>query len=250
MSVGGLEIRRDDTEQREHELTLLFVREVFIQCRLAVTAYRSLSNADKLVPLMFEFDDTSESMEQYWQRIGTPEPGLAYVVLELEAPYNAGYQVAFLLVHSFLTHAANVSKILFDPPPPKKGHPFSKQARIDRAKKLRVELGIDDSSPLSIQDFRHDLEHFDERLETWFEQTIAGRLFDLFDFNQEPFGISTWGPEIFPEKVLRDYEADLFRLRVGLRAARLPVLAAEVEAVGEKAAVWIKTHKQALPPNK
>jgi len=62
-------------------------------------------------------------------------------------------------IQSILVSAANVSKILW---------PARKQY-MDRGKQLRELLGVDDDNMLSDRTFRNHFEHYDERIEDWFD---------------------------------------------------------------------------------
>lgn len=62
-------------------------------------------------------------------------------------------------IQSLLVAAANVSKILW---------PTKKQYKA-RGKQLRERLGVDDNNVLSDRTFRNHFEHYDERIEDWFE---------------------------------------------------------------------------------
>src|SRR5207247_6372038 len=62
-------------------------------------------------------------------------------------------------IQGLLGAVGNISKIL---------SPSAKQSE-ERGRRLRVLVSLDDSSCLGPRTFRNHLEHFDERLETWFE---------------------------------------------------------------------------------
>ncbi len=62
-------------------------------------------------------------------------------------------------LQSLLNAAGNVSKALWG-----QGGKFSDQRRP-----LRESIGVDDSSPLKIVGMRNDWEHFDERIDEWWE---------------------------------------------------------------------------------
>ena len=64
---------------------------------------------------------------------------------------------AFRSLHSLVTHAGNISKLLW---------PSAKSAS-GRGAHLRSLLGIPDDSPLKNRTIRNHLEHFDERLDDW-----------------------------------------------------------------------------------
>lgn len=67
----------------------------------------------------------------------------------------------FRNIHSFLTHAAVVSKILF-PAKNKK-----KPDRVVRGEHLRELLEVDGGHPIMTRSVRDDLDHFDERIDQW-----------------------------------------------------------------------------------
>lgn len=72
-------------------------------------------------------------------------------------------------VQSILVSAANVSKILW---PTTKKH----QKRGDR---LREILKVEESNPLSNREFRNHFEHYDSRIEEWFDNCSGGVYVDL-----------------------------------------------------------------------
>lgn len=66
----------------------------------------------------------------------------------------------FRSIHSFLTHASNVSRLLWPP--------GSSRVREERGEILRRALNIADGDhPLKSRRLRDHLEHFDERLDDW-----------------------------------------------------------------------------------
>ena len=73
---------------------------------------------------------------------------------------NTPSSEVFRALHSILTHAANVSRLLF---PNRKRDEYAQQ----RGKKLRDVLGVDDDSPIADRSLRNHLEHYDERLDQW-----------------------------------------------------------------------------------
>ena len=84
-------------------------------------------------------------------------------------------------IHSFLTHASNVSKILWPGTVPKQKRNETDdqyQQRIKnikravlRATKLRDELGLPKDYILKDRKLRNHLEHFDERIDDWEEHS-------------------------------------------------------------------------------
>jgi hypothetical protein len=79
----------------------------------------------------------------------------------------------FRALHSFLTHAGNISKLLW---------PLDKKSK-ERGKELRKFFFVTDANPLQERELRKHLEHFDERLDDW-DQTSETRTFA--DFNIGP----------------------------------------------------------------
>ena len=85
-------------------------------------------------------------------------------------------------IQTILVAAGNVSKILWP----------SRRSSIPRGRKLRELLSIDNKSVLSSRKFRNHFEHYDERIEDWFE---TNRSVVYIDSSINPFE-SIWGPNI------------------------------------------------------
>jgi len=77
-------------------------------------------------------------------------------------------------IQSILIAVANISKILW----PAQGK------YLARGKQLRTLLGIDDDNILSDRKFRNHFEHYDERIEDWFENNKSSV---YLDFRIDPF---------------------------------------------------------------
>ncbi|WP_367330713.1 hypothetical protein [Sphingobacterium multivorum] len=71
-------------------------------------------------------------------------------------------------IQSILVAAGNVSKILWP----------SQKYKL-RGQKLRELLGVEDNNPLASRKFRNHFEHYDERVEEWFESNFQGVYVDL-----------------------------------------------------------------------
>ena len=88
-------------------------------------------------------------------------------------------------IQSILVAAANVSKILW---PTRK--PYNQ-----RGKQLRDLIGVDDHNLLSDRSFRNHFEHYDERIEDWFDGNDSAV---YMDSKIEPFEPSPWSlPRLF-----------------------------------------------------
>lgn len=89
---------------------------------------------------------------------------------------NAFYRsqkIAWMYVMTFLALSANVSKLLF--PAPRKDH----KSTINRGKTLRKLLDVNDDSLLENRDLRDHFEHFDERLDIYFQSTRKHTYIDM-----------------------------------------------------------------------
>ncbi|RWU07920.1 hypothetical protein EGC76_11840 [Pseudidiomarina gelatinasegens] len=86
----------------------------------------------------------------------------------------------FRQTHSLLTHASNVSRMFWPPLPKQKKnetdeHYESRLLNIDkvvRGRALKSEYGLDDSNPLKNRSLRDHLEHYDERLDHWRNNSV------------------------------------------------------------------------------
>lgn len=72
-------------------------------------------------------------------------------------------------IQSILVAAGNVSKILW---------PINKDNTI-RGERLRKMLKVEENDPLSDRTFRNHFEHYDERIEDWFNNTSSSVYRDL-----------------------------------------------------------------------
>lgn len=91
-------------------------------------------------------------------------------------------------IQNFLTAAANISKTLWG----------ARARRTEARSDLRQSLKINEDSPLASTDLRNHLEHFDERLERWYE---TSERHNFVDFAIGPKGLTVVGLE----------ETDMFR---------------------------------------
>ena len=87
-------------------------------------------------------------------------------------------------IQSILVAAANVSKILW----PAKSYKA-------RGKQLRELLSVDDRNLLSDRTFRNHFEHYDERIEDWFDNNNSAI---YMDSRIDPFEPTPWSlPQVF-----------------------------------------------------
>ena len=90
------------------------------------------------------------------------------------------YSEVFRQIHSLLTHASNVSRMFWPPSPKQKKNETDqdyenrllKIDKVVRGRVLKVEYGLDDSNPLKNRTLRDNLEHYDERLDHWRNNSV------------------------------------------------------------------------------
>ncbi len=105
-------------------------------------------------------------------------------VTALNGALRAGrVEETFFFCHAFLTHTANVSKILW--PGGARGDAAFRAEVQARGEALRRELAIPADLTIETRTFRDHLEHFDERLHSWARES-PNRL--LMDMNIAPEG--------------------------------------------------------------
>jgi hypothetical protein len=129
----------------------IYVCEVEVQCEFSLAAAKSVN----------EYFNGSRDL-------AAAEP-------EMTAGADAEMVQAqlFRSVHSFLTHAAVVSRLLWPSIPKRRreedgaSHDRRKAQAVNRGKQLRLALGLQDEQPGGQRTLRDHLEHFDERLDDW-----------------------------------------------------------------------------------
>ncbi|TVQ10055.1 MAG: hypothetical protein EA368_08240 [Leptolyngbya sp. DLM2.Bin27] len=85
------------------------------------------------------------------------------------------YSEVFRSIHSFLTHASNVSRMFWPSVPRKKKYESNeaykarilKLDKVARAEALKEEYSLKENSALKNRNLRDHLEHYDERLDHW-----------------------------------------------------------------------------------
>ena len=121
----------------------------------------------------------------------------------------------FRSLHSLLTHASNVSRLLWPAPQrsPKGKSNADYAARVAkhrpsvRATALRSAARLPEEHPLKSREIRDHLEHFDERLDRWAE-TSVGR-----NMAQDVIGGENMIPGLADEDMMRWYDPTTHSLR-------------------------------------
>jgi hypothetical protein len=128
----------------------IYVGEIKKQCQFALSAINHLNAALKELHASREMDAEQRS----------------FVHAEV-----------FRQIHSFLTHASNISRMFWPAVPKQRKNESTDQyqqrlerlSRVQRANALLAEYGINDSHCLKNRALRDHLEHYDERLDHWRE---------------------------------------------------------------------------------
>ena len=129
----------------------IFISELKKQCRFALNAILQLSFSLKQL--------NSLNLEQ--------------------AKREYFHDEVFRNIHNFLTHASNVSKILWPAQPKQKQNESDEQyeerikriKKVQRAIQLLEELSLPEEHVLKSRKLRDHLEHFDERIDNWAEHS-------------------------------------------------------------------------------
>ncbi len=145
---------------------------------------------------------------------------------------------AFWLIHSFLTHAAMVSKIV------KPSLNFSRNRSKDerrlselRATQIGDLLGVNSTSPVLQRAMRDHLEHFDERLDHWNVESEHHNSLDM-SFISGGGGVGFATSDHFrvldPETLTFRFRDDEFELRI---------VADEMLRIQQAASHWLVEHR-------
>jgi hypothetical protein len=145
---------------------------------------------------------------------------------------SRGVAGVFFYCHAFLTHTANVSKILW--PGPARGDDSFKKEVKRRGKLLRSELAIPNRMLIRTRAFRDHLEHFDERLHAWARESPNRLLMDMNVTEQGGINIpgATAGDglrHLDPTSMVMSFRGDTFDFKAATD---------EIVAVRNAAAEW------------
>jgi len=147
------------------------------------------------------------------------------MIENMRSPSEDSLFKVFYHAHAFLIHVSNISKIL----EPEKGK---------KRKELFEELGLSEEE-LELhraRRLRNHLEHYDERLETWFKESKAHNYADM---NIMPRSAIVG---IDPKDFLRNLDPNTLRFMFQREDYELPKFKAEVDLIREKCERWIKAN--------
>ncbi|MFD1874477.1 hypothetical protein [Hymenobacter bucti] len=157
--------------------------------------------------------------------------------------YKWTFNDVFGRVHSFLTHASNISKMFWpmvSSDAPKKPQKLAIwQRTTNRGQHLRSLYNIEATSPLASRDLRNHLEHFDERLDAFFAEISTPGVSPVIigDMNLGPMSAYS-GPTEFK---LRNFDPDIQDFHFRGELFNLRVIADEVRKVHQQS--WTLNRK-------
>jgi hypothetical protein len=141
--------------------------------------------------------------------------------------------LTFFAAHTFLTHAGNISKLLWPDKRTKNKWPNS----YERGKELRRILVVHENSPLKDRTLRNHFEHYDSRIDEWVfdsinrkhAQSVPARYFyaDSVITRARDVKRVITGLEI--EDVMRHFDPETFTL--SFRGERYNLLSTEKEII-------------------
>ena len=121
-------------------------------------------------------------------------------------------------IQSILVATANVSKILWP----------AKEKYMARGKQLRKQLGVADDNLLADRTFRNHFEHYDERVEEWFEGSNSAVYMDSII---DPFEST---PLSLPQFFHRRYNSTSRTLSFRNESISLPAVLAALATIRDK----------------
>ncbi len=178
----------------------MYIYESHLQAKFAQYAYNQIIKSLRGLLNLSPLDDT-----------------VLRETLTLEVFYHA---------HSFLTHVANISKILA---PAKNGE---RKEVLEELDLLGRDLEIHKARRL-----RNHLEHYDERLETWFKKS---KVHNYADMNIVPRSAIRG---IDPKDFLRNLDPNTLRFMFQAEDYELPKLKQEIDLIKERCERWIRANE-------
>lgn len=188
----------------EEHFQTVYLREAMTQCEFALNAVRGLNN---VLPRL----DSDSASDDWRLRITL-------------------HQEVFRSIHSFLTHASNVSRMFWPSPPrQKKGEATSAYKarcltvpRVARGAAIRAAANLPEDHLLRNRQLRDHLEHFDERIDIWRSTSVSHNYLQDYIGPQsgiegfEPTDMMRWFDPTTKQMRFRGEEFDLQGLADGI----------------------------------
>ena len=141
-------------------LQKIFQDQVWTQCKFATFAY------DDLVERLPKLNVEQSPSDEYRELVGLPRDQL--IARSAEITSERALRIWFP-IQSFLTAAANISKILWGNDP----------AVAPACAPLRNALKVSEASPLRSRRMRNNFDHFDARVDTWWGKSSTHDFVDM-----------------------------------------------------------------------
>lgn len=169
-----MERKKELSFKMKDNLLKFFLTEIYNQTKIALTALDELEKyTEEFYNLFKELNKLQEEKKAIWDIRNAQKRAKEHekVNAKVDACNTKKCECKiriWIMIQSFLTATANVSKIFW---PPDKNKKTSKaERRRKRGLNLRNELGIPDDNILKKRKFRNHFEHFDERIDKWAEK--------------------------------------------------------------------------------
>ena len=148
-------------------LIKLFQMQIWIQCKFAALAYDELTA---------QLAERSSNPRAAWEKDRDRSAALSKLGLSHEELTARSIEVtmepgarAWHPVQSLLTATANISKAL-----------WGQGGKLTTGREpLRRSLDVDEDSPLKPTSMRNNFDHFDERLDAWWDRSVNHNYVDL-----------------------------------------------------------------------
>lgn len=133
----------------------------------------------------------------------------------------------FFCIQSILVHVASISRLLW---PPKNAG----DRAIKRGKELRALLEVPDEHVLRSRDVRNHIEHYDERLDAWIQESQHHNIaVDIIG----PAGVFG-GPNMSQRDVFRQFDPASLTVYFGESSCNVNEIAAGVEDLQKRIRTW------------
>ena len=136
-----------------------------------------------------------------------------------EAKASSDGKLFWYSVQNLLVASGRTSRLLWSP----------EEEAAERRAALRESLGVEDDSPLNALEFVEHFEHFDKRLEEWYESSENLRYFDSYT---EPLDVLA---ETTPEDRFRGYHTEKNAIIFHDDLYRLDPIVEAIEELRQKA---------------
>lgn len=143
---------------------------------------------------------------------------------------QADNDMLFSSIHSFLSHCANVSKLL------------RSSYLVVNGQTIEQVLAVSEQSEIHDRWFRNSLDHYDERLAEWINEMGSSNKSLILDYNVGP--LDALGVDLDTAVVVRHYDRDLYRLNLLGRAINLHTLLEESRRIRTAADTWLTVNAQ------